>query len=262
MRPHLNLGLPAAASAANFRWDGRIGERPAQPATAFGNTRSVSDAELIARVRDIRDRLGTVGPSKLRSDGDFERVSIPQSDADALRDLLITVKATTVIEIGLAYASSALAIAEAILSQPGKDKAHLIIDPYQAEFHDAGWSALSRAGLSEVCQLLRERSQLALPRLVGEGFRADAAFVDGSHAFHNVFVDLFFLSELVRPDGLVVIDDYRWPSVATAVGYFEINTGWRQEPIHQDTRLRAYRLPNPPVDASFETFVPFGIDTK
>jgi hypothetical protein len=42
-------------------------------------------------------------------------------------------------------------------------------------------------------------SSLALPQLVAEGLAADAAFVDGSHRFHEVFVDLYFLRKLVRP---------------------------------------------------------------
>jgi hypothetical protein len=71
---------------------------------------------------------------------------------------------------------------------------------------------------------------IALPRLLGDGFVADAAFVDGSHIFHNLFVDLFFLRELVRPGGLVILDDCNYLSVATAVRYFEVNTGWEPEP--------------------------------
>ncbi len=51
--------------------------------------------------------------------------------------------------------------------------------------------------------------------MVGEGFTAEAAFVDGSHIFHNVFVDLFSLSELVCPGGLIILDDCQWLSVAT-----------------------------------------------
>jgi len=46
-------------------------------------------------------------------------------------------------------------------------------------------------------------SQIALPRLAAEGMSADAAFVDGSHVFHNVFVDLYFLQMIVRPGGLL-----------------------------------------------------------
>ena len=57
---------------------------------------------------------------------------------------------------------------------------------------------------------------MALPRLVAKGVTADAAFVDGSHRFHEVFVDLYFLRKIVRPGGLIVLDDHWWPSVRTA----------------------------------------------
>jgi hypothetical protein len=50
----------------------------------------------------------------------------------------------------------------------------VIIDAYQHLFHNVGWEAIASAGLSERCTLLAERSQLALPRLVTEGFVADA----------------------------------------------------------------------------------------
>lgn len=95
---------------------------------------------------------------------------------------------------------------------------------------------------------------------MADGLVADAAFVDGSHIFHNVFVDLYFLRELVRPGGLVVLDDCWWPSVATAVRYFELNAGWQPEPVDCETRLRAYRLPDLRVEPSFERFQPFGLD--
>jgi hypothetical protein len=116
------------------------------------------------------------------------------------------------------------------------------------------------AGFTEVCSLRTERSQVVMPRMGGEGFVADAAFVDGSHIFHNVFVDLFYLRELVRPGGLVVLDDCDWASVATAVRYFEVNAGWRREPIDRGTRLRTYGLPDPRVEPRFEDFRAFGID--
>jgi predicted O-methyltransferase YrrM len=177
-----------------------------------------------------------------------------------LRDLLLAENARIVVEIGLAYGSSALAIAEALVSPGTEGTAHVIIDAFQDQFNDTGWNTIIAAGLADVCSLLRERSQFALARLAAEGFVADAAFVDGSHIFHNVFVDLFFLRELVRPGGLVVLDDCRWPSVATAVRYYETNTGWQAELIDRETRLRAYRLPNPRIEPSFERFAPFGLD--
>jgi predicted O-methyltransferase YrrM len=209
----------------------------------------------------MRRKLAEDGPADVRAEGDFDRVSVPDGDGDVLRDLLLAEDPRVVIEIGLAYGGSALAIAEALVSNGPEGAAHLMIDACQEQFHDAGWNAIVATGLSDVCSLLRERSQLALARLVADGLVADAAFVDGSHIFHNVFVDLFFLRELVRPGGLVILDDCCWPSVATAVNYFEINTGWHREPIDRETRLRAYRLPNPKVEPRFERFEPFGLDS-
>lgn len=224
------------------------------------HTRTMAnEREIVERIRVVRRRLEEAGPNKTRGEGDFTVVAVPHKDADVLRDLLTAERARSVIEIGLAYGASALAIAEA-LAVEGAPTRHLIVDAFQDHFDDAGWDALLAAGLGDRCTLLRERSQTALPRLVTEGVTADAAFVDGSHIFHNVFLDLFFLRELVRPGGLIVLDDCEWPSVATAVRYFEANTGWQEEPIGDETRLRAYRLPAPRWEPSFENFKPFGLD--
>ena len=162
-------------------------------------------------------------------------------------------------EIGLAYGRSALAIGVAVVPQGNDGAKHVIIDAYQDQFEGAGWEAVVGVGLDVNCTLLEERSQLALPRLVTEGFVADASFVDGSHIFHNVFVDLHFLRELVRPGGVVVLDDCKWPSVATAVHCFEVNAGWVPLVMPQPTRLRAFRLPNPRREPACDTFEPFGL---
>jgi predicted O-methyltransferase YrrM len=215
------------------------------------------DNDLLEKVRITRSKLATQGPPHARSAGDFERISIGVSDGDVLRDLLLAERARKVIEVGLAYGGSALAIAEALVTGDLGQARHLIVDPYQNHFYRSGWSAIVEAGLTKLCELIEERSQIALPRLLSGGFRADAAFVDGSHRFHNVFVDLYYLRELVRPGGLVILDDCSYPSVAAAVRYFESNTGWKQEPMPAPTRLRAFRLPNPRTEPDFESFKPF-----
>lgn len=220
------------------------------------------DRTLLDRVQRARRSLTEDGPSMVRRPGDFDQVSIPASDADVLRDWLVAERAEVVIEIGLAYGASALAIAEGLIVNEAVDGAHLIIDAFQDQFSDTGWNLLVSAGLEGLCSLERERSQLALPRLVAGGFVADAAFVDGSHVFHNVFVDLVFLGDLVRPGGLVVLDDCDWPAVATAANYFEVNAGWQRTQPGRETRLRAYRLPDPKLQIRFEDFEPFGLDSS
>jgi predicted O-methyltransferase YrrM len=213
--------------------------------------------EQLSAVRLARRQLADPGRERTGAGDDVARISLPEADGDTLRDLLVAERARTVVEIGLAYGSSALAIEEALVSQGGPDLKHVIIDAYQDRFKNAGWEALNAAALEDHCILLVERSQLALPRLAGEGFVADAAFVDGSHVFHNVFVDLYFLWEIVHPGGVVVLDDCQWPSVETAVRYFELNAGWQPQPIAGPTRLRAFRLPNPRVEPVFQAFTSF-----
>jgi predicted O-methyltransferase YrrM len=226
-------------------------------------------------IRDVRRRLAQEGPPWTRNDElDFETVTLPDRDCDLLRDLLIAEAARTVIEIGLAYASSALAIGEALVAADPPHPRHVIIDPFQeSAWSNVGWDLLRSAGLDSIATLMPAASSIVLPHLVTEGFAADAAFVDGSHRFHEVFVDLYYLRKLVRPGGLIVLDDYWAPSVRTAVHYYERNLGWTAipdafadgslMPIGGDPtattvpRCRAFRLPSVAFEPAFEDFQAF-----
>jgi predicted O-methyltransferase YrrM len=212
--------------------------------------------ERLSLVRAARAKLHVSGPQRSRPfEGDFARVALPADEGDALRDMLVAHDAHTVIEIGLAYGSSALAIGEALCAVAG-NVSHVIIDPFQTTAYDnVGWDAVVAADLASHTTLITERSSIALGRLESDGFTADAAFVDGSHRFHEVFVDLYFLRRLVRPGGLIILDDVAWPSVATAVRYFDLNLGWR--PVNIDGRLAARRLPDHQVEPEFTDFIDF-----
>lgn len=230
--------------------------------------------ERVARVREVRRRLAQDGPQWTRSEGDFEVVALPERDCDRVRDLLIAEQVETVVEIGLAYGSSALAVGEALVTVDPPHPRHIIVDPFQDDaYSDVGWDVLCAAGLDSAARLIREWSSVALPRLVGEGLVADAAFVDGSHRFHEVFVDLYYLRKIVRPGGLILLDDDWTPSVRTAARYYEQNLGWTAVPdafagvtrqrIGDDpaadevARCRALRLPDALDEPPFEQFRPF-----
>ena len=221
------------------------------------------------RVRGVRRRLARDGPPWTRDRaGDFDMVTVPERDCDALRDLLIAEGAETVVEVGLAYGRSALAIGEALVTVGAGRPLHLIIDPLQAtEWSNVGWELLRSAGLDTIARLVRQPSSMALSQLVAKGLVADAAFVDGSHRFHEVFVDLYFLRKIVRPGGIIVLDDHWWPSVRAAQHYYETNMGWQVlrgtlagVSIDEATgrpRMQALRLPDPSFEPSFEQFQPF-----
>jgi predicted O-methyltransferase YrrM len=133
---------------------------------------------------------------------------------------------------------------------------HIVIDPFQATAYDnVDRDALNAAELADHTTLIAEASSIVLARLAADGFTADAAFVDGSHRFHEVFVDLYFLRKLVRPGGLIILDDAAWPSVAAALRYFDLNLGWR--PVSIAGRLTARRVPDEPFEPVFTDFKPF-----
>jgi predicted O-methyltransferase YrrM len=223
----------------------------------------------------VRRRLTQDGPVWTRGpERDFETVTVPDSDCDLLCDLLVSERVERIVEVGLAYASSALAIGEALVTVDAADPRHVIIDPFQRTgWSNVGWDLLCSAGLDSIATLIDDWSTIALPRLLTEGFVADAAFVDGSHRFHEVFLDFYFLRKIVRPGGLIVIDDNWVPSIRAAAHYYELNLGWTAIPdafaggtldrIGRDpgaelvSRCRAFRLPDAVDEPPFLDFRPF-----
>jgi Methyltransferase domain len=146
---------------------------------------------------------------------------------------------------------------------------HIVIDPFQQQaFNNVGSDLLRSAGLDSITTLVATPSSIALAQLVTERVVADAAFIDGSHRFHEVFVDLYFLRKIVKPGGLIILDDHHQPPVRAAVRYYERNLGWAPIPDAFTTgtfknlggndkadvvpRCRAVRLPTPSFEPPFE----------
>ena len=63
-----------------------------------------------------------------------------------------------------------------------------------------------------------DRSEAALPLLaLVEGLEIDAAFIDGNHGWPAVFVDFCYLNRMLRPGGLMFVDDVQVYAVAQLV---------------------------------------------
>jgi predicted O-methyltransferase YrrM len=185
-------------------------------------------------------RRGTV-PDANGAPIDLAPHSVEQEAGAALRQLAIAEGAVRTIEIGLALGISALFLCQAVLRRGGR---HVAVDPFQREsWNGAGLRTLREAGVEDVVEVIEEESQLALPRLLSEGREFDFAFVDGDHRFEGVFLDLYFLTRLVKPGGLVVVDDMWMPAVRTAVAYVERNLGVTLEPDSLPNGFRWRRRP-------------------
>jgi predicted O-methyltransferase YrrM len=227
--------------------------------------RSRTDAgQQVRGVREVVDRLVRDGTAVARSDGTVHTlfpVAASAAEGEALRDWVVREVAARTVEVGLGYGISALHVCEGLLTNGSPNARHVVVDPNQAtRFADCGLQFLDEAGVGDLVEHHAEESQIVLPRLLSEGGEFDLAFVDGNHRFERVFVDLFYLGRLVRPGGIVFVDDYQLPSVGRAVAFFVTNLGWTSEEVsaaddlHQWAVLRTSRGAD---TRTFDHFVEF-----
>lgn len=187
-----------------------------------------------------------------------------QPAADALRDLVVRERAVRTLEVGLGLGLSSMAIVEGLCRLGEPTSGHLTIDPGQGWCDRAGIRALRESGAEQITTIREQDSALVLPELAAtclgtaEGGRGlggvsgpvgvsaffDFAFIDGAHLFDRVLVDLFFAMRVVKPGGLIVMDDHWMPSVQTVLAFAVTNWAVKLElfdPEGPAKRLVAFR---------------------
>jgi len=218
----------------------------------------------VQQVREVIDRLVRDRTAVARADGSVHTlfpVAASAVEGEALRSRVVREDAARTIEIGLGYGISALYLCEGLLTNGSAHARHIAIDPHQAtRFADCGRQFLDDAGVADMVELHAEESQIVLPRFLHEGRRFDLAFVDGNHRFDGVFVDLVYLGRLVRPGGIVFVDDYQLPAVARAASFFVTNLGWTIEEVSaadEHHQWAVLRISTAPDTRRFDDFVDF-----
>jgi len=143
---------------------------------------------------------------------------IPLQEGLFLQEILSEVKPSVSLEIGLAYGVSALFICGALAHLP--NPRHIVIDPHQLHpslthqsYDGMGLFNLRKAGYERLIEFHEAPSYLALPSLVSQGTKVDFAFIDGWHTFDYALTYFFYVDLLLRPGGVVVIDDADFASV-------------------------------------------------
>lgn len=69
------------------------------------------------------------------------------------------------------------------------------------------------------------RSDRVLPGLL-DSARYDLAFIDGMHSFPAPVVDFHYVEQLLRPGGVLLLDDVPIPAVAVAFRYMRSSPDW------------------------------------
>jgi len=212
----------------------------------------------------VLGRLVSDGTAEARSDGTVHRlfpVAVGPAEGAAIRSWVVRETAACTIEVGLGYGISALFVCDGLLSSGAPDARHVVIDPYQdTRFAGCGLQFMDEAGVAGMVEHHAEESQTALPRMVREGRRFDLAVIDGNHRFDAVFVDLYYIGQLLRPGGVVFVDDYHLPGIKRAVSFFVTNLDWSLEEVStaEDRHHWAVLRTSAEPDARpFEYFVDF-----
>jgi predicted O-methyltransferase YrrM len=220
--------------------------------------------DSVNRVREVIDRLVRNGRVVARSDGSEHQlfpVAVPPAEGEALRERVVSEGARRTLEIGLGYGISSLFICDALLESDDPDMRHVVIDPNQStRFAGCGLQFLEEAGVAHIVEHHEAPSELVLPRFLEEGRRFDLAFVDGNHRFDGVFLDLFYLGRLVRPGGVIFLDDYQLPAIARAASFWVENLGWMIEEVSRGDdphHWAVLRTPTEPDTRTFDEFVEF-----
>ncbi|MCX6901546.1 MAG: class I SAM-dependent methyltransferase [Verrucomicrobia bacterium] len=152
---------------------------------------------------------------------------ITPEEGHFLHRLVSELRPRTSLEVGLAFGVSALFICDALERTP--QTRHIVIDPGQTgDFYKSiGLNNLKAAGYEDLIQFHSAPSQATLPQLVREGCKVDFAFIDGFHTFDHALVDFFYVDQMLRVGGIVVMDDANWPSVRRLCRFIAINRAYR-----------------------------------
>lgn len=155
-------------------------------------------ARLLERCPILKEML-TSGSATAQSGEPVPMHSnIPLAYAEALYETVRRARPRLVLEVGMAFGVSSLAILSAL--SDGDDQGKLIsTDPVQSSvWKGCGRVAIARADLAERHELIEDYDYTALPQLLRSGVRVDFAYIDGWHTFDYTLLDWWYTDRMLE----------------------------------------------------------------
>ena len=160
------------------------------------------------------------------------------------------------LEIGLAYGFSTVWMLDALCSL--KEAEHIAIDPFQKKhWHGIGLAQAARLEFAGRFEWLPDYSIHALSDLIRKKQRFDFIYIDGNHRFDDVIVDFYLADQIMRPGGLIVLDDMEMNSVRIAANFIINNRAY--ELVEQSIRNIAVLKKKHDDDRNWKHFVSFEV---
>jgi predicted O-methyltransferase YrrM len=169
---------------------------------------------------------------------DIRLSALTESEARLLAQLVLTFAPGRSLEVGLAGASSCVAIAAA-RRHIGLSEKHIALDPFQQTSSGSlGLLEIERAGLADYVSWFPERSENYLGAAAASGEKFDFAFVDGAHDTGQTVTDAFYIHRILNPGGLVAFHDSSLFSTGAAVYYLVLECGYSVLPLPADSAIK------------------------
>jgi predicted O-methyltransferase YrrM len=168
-------------------------------------------AQLLTHIYDDASFRDAIAP-------DIFPMAVSKKEGMLLATLIDRYTPRVFVELGFRYGIASLWIQSA----EHKPDRHIIIDPYHHIPYPPRKKTIDDLIKKQAGVTLEEHknSQEKLAELSYDGIDVDMAFIDASQWFDSVITDLYFLTRILRKDGIVVIRNMWRTPVRKAVMYY------------------------------------------
>jgi predicted O-methyltransferase YrrM len=220
-------------------------------------------------VRGCIEKINHIYTQRMCMNTKDEFVSIRNSPINAeegnvLLRIALEKKISRSLEVGMAFGLSTLHIllAHEILNSEG----HIAIDPYQfSEYYQGcGLRNISACNLEKHFHWINMKSSIALPMLLQEDATFDLIFIDGSHLFGDIFVDVYYSFNLLSENGIIILHDSFLPASRTVRNIFMTNYGLQHYDALPNSNMIALKKQNSKIPNWRDftnAFKPFYVET-
>jgi predicted O-methyltransferase YrrM len=211
----------------------------------MSNSQVSAIREQILRTYQTRTLVGADGVERKLRPG-----AVSPERGEFIAQMISRAGGVRTLETGCGSGLSALFILEAIVKNGAGPGAHVIMDPEQDSFFQGvGKQLIKNAGVWENVEFHLERSQIVMPQLWAEARVFDAVYIDGDHKFDGVFCDAYYAHRLLKPGGILVIDDVWMEAVYLACHFLE--ESYRYVNIGELRKSYSSAGPDARIDESF-----------
>ena len=146
--------------------------------------------------------------------------NISKEEAELLAAAVRDIRPLRSVEIGLAKGVSTIAILNALNSN-GVGK-HVVLDPFQDQYGNAGIEMVKRAGLEPWWDFHKKFAEEVLPNLQSIQF----AFIDASHLFDLSLAEFVLVDKKLDVGGVIGFHDMWMPSLQKLLRFILLNRSY------------------------------------